>query len=99
MKRIFVLCMTAGMFAGTVSAQVRERPRNECLKACSEVETPFKGLAPLERKLAELRERKQRETNPHQLERLTEDEQELIEEHKDRRQHICHQICDGNPES
>jgi len=99
MKKFLILCALASVFVDTVSAQIRERPRAECLKACGEVKDNFPGKQTFERKLAEIREKKQHENDPRKLQRLAEEEQELIEDRKDQRQDVCHKICDGNPEN
>jgi len=96
MKKIIVLCLLAGLFVDTVAAQVRERPRSECLKACKEVAN-FKDTERIDRKLAEVRANKAAETDAGKLKQLTEEELALIDERADRVQDVCHAICDGNP--
>ena len=96
MKKILVACVLASVFADTALAQGRVRPKNECLKACTEVDD-FTPLARFDRKLAEVREKMKNETDPAKLERLAEQEQELIEERADKRQDVCNYICEHNP--
>lgn len=96
MKKILFLCILTGAFAGNASAQMGERPKSECLKSCNEVDD-FKGLERINRKLAEVRDRKKNETDPRKLEQLAEQEQELVDERDDRRQDVCNYICEHNP--
>jgi hypothetical protein len=96
MKKIFVVCVLASVFANTALGQGKVRPRNECLKACNEVDS-FTPLERFDRKLAEVREKKKNETDPGKLERLAEEEQELLEERVDKRQDVCNYICEHNP--
>lgn len=51
----------------------------------------------IERKLAEVRDKKKSETDPRKLEQLAEQEQELVDERGDRRQDVCNYICEHNP--
>lgn len=96
MKNILVLCLLAGVLVDTAAAQVRERPKSECLKACNEV-GKFKGTERIDRKLAEVRANKATETDAGKLKRLADEELELIEERADKVQEVCRAICDGNP--
>ena len=95
MKKIFALCVLAGAFATTVSAQ-NVTSRSVCLKNCN-AQDGFKGVALLERKLAEVRAMKKNETDPRKLAQLAEREQELADERDDRRQDVCNYICEHNP--
>lgn len=96
MKKMLVLCALACAFTQTASAQIRERPKSECLKACNELDG-FKGMERIERKLAEVRDRKKKETDPRKLEDLASQEQELVDERDDRRKDVCSYICEHNP--
>ena len=96
MKKMLVLCALACAFNQTASAQIRERPKSECLKACNELDG-FKGMERIERRLAEVRDKKKSETDPRKLEQLSEQEQELVDERNDRRQDVCRYICEHNP--
>lgn len=96
MKKMLVLCALACAFNQTASAQIRERPKSECLKACNELDG-FKGMERIERKLAEVRDKKKNETDPRKLEQLAGQEQELVDERDDRRKDVCSYICEHNP--
>ncbi|WP_306395777.1 hypothetical protein [Telluria beijingensis] len=96
MKQILLLCALACAFTTTASAQTGERPKSECLKACNAQEG-FKGMERIERKLAEVRDKKKDETDPRKLEQLAEQEQDLVDERDDRRQDVCNYICEHNP--
>lgn len=96
MKKILVLCALACAFAHTASAQTGERSKSECLKACNALDK-FNGTERIERKLAEVRDKQKTETDPRKLEQLAEEEEELVEEFKDRRQDVCNYICEHNP--
>ncbi|WP_409267781.1 hypothetical protein [Massilia sp. BHUDP2] len=96
MKKILALCALACVFTHTASAQIRERPKSECLKACNELDG-FKGMERIERKLVEVRDRKKNETDPRKLEQLASQEQELVDERDDRRKEVCSYICEHNP--
>ena len=96
MKKILVLCALACAFIHTASAQIKERPKSECLKACNELDG-FKGMERIERKLAEVRDKKKSETDLRKLKQLDEQEQELVDERDDRRQDVCRYICEHNP--
>lgn len=96
MKKLLLLCALACAFATTASAQTGERPKSECLKSCNALDN-FKGTQGIERKLAAVRDKQKTETDPRKLEQLAEEEEELVEEFKDRRQDVCNYICEHNP--
>lgn len=91
-----MLLVTAALVSNLSSAQVRERPKKDCLRICKQ--TPFPQKAKLDEQLFELRKQKEVEQDIRKKNEIEDKEQSLVERYEDYADKTCEYICSGNPE-
>jgi len=94
MKNILAVCLCAVMFSTAADAMVGQSINKECLRRCMEADMAPEKKIVLDQKLAELREKKSRETDPQALKLLSEEEEELKADHEDHVEKVCKYVCD-----
>ena len=93
----FLLVVLACLLTNVSSAQVRERPKKDCLRICKQSEFPQN--ARLHEQLLEIRKQKEQELDIRKKNELEDKEQALIERRDDYIDKTCAYICSGNPEN